>query len=207
MVRATPRFFARREYVLFLVGIGAIGLHVLDDNFLQPSPGTSAGDHLVSGLVPLGMIVLAATVYPRLRAGFRAVIALTLGFLAVVGGASEAGYYTVKVGASGDDYTGLLMIPAGALLIAVGFWTLWRTRRLDESRRRRYPRRLLIAVVGFASSSRSCSRSPFPTCTRTRRGRLFPRPSLGRPTMTSPSPPATASSSPAGTSPRRTVRP
>ena len=41
------------------------------------------------------------------------------------------------------------MIPAGALLIAVGFWTLWRTRRLDESRRRRYPRRLLIAVVGF----------------------------------------------------------
>ena len=139
----------RREYGLFLLGIGVIGVHVLDDNLLQPQPGTSAGEHLVSGLVPLAVLMLAAAVYPRLRAGFRAVIALSLGFLAVVGGAAEAGYYTVKVGASGDDYTGLLMIAAGALLIAVGVWTLWRTRRLDESRRRRYPRRFLIGVVGF----------------------------------------------------------
>ena len=104
---------------------------------------------LVSGLVPLAVLVLAASVYPRLRAGFRAIIALTAGFLALVGGAAEAGYYTVKVGASGDDYTGLLMIAAGALLIAVGVWTLWCTRRLDESRRRRYPRRFLMGVLGF----------------------------------------------------------
>ena len=27
-----------------------VGLHVVDDNFLQPEPGTSAADHLVSGL-------------------------------------------------------------------------------------------------------------------------------------------------------------
>jgi hypothetical protein len=140
---------ARRETTLFLVGIGAIGVHVLDDNLLQPQPGTSAGDHLVSGLVPLAVLGLGAAAYPRLRAGFRAVIALSLGFLALVGGAAEAGYYTVKVGASGDDYTGLLMIAAGALLLAVGASTLWRTRRLDESRRRRFPRRLLIGVVGF----------------------------------------------------------
>jgi fermentation-respiration switch protein FrsA (DUF1100 family) len=139
----------RRETALFLVGTGVIGVHVLDDNFLQPQPGTSAGDHLVSGLVPLAVLVLTAVVYPRLRAGFRAVIALSLGFLAVVGGAAEAGYYTVKVGASGDDYTGLLMIAAGVLIIAVGVWTLWRTRRLDESRRRRYPRRVLVGVMGF----------------------------------------------------------
>jgi hypothetical protein len=149
VARATPRGAVRREYVLFLVGIGAIGLHVLDDNFLQPPPGTSAGDHLVSGLVPLAMLMLAATVYPSLRSGFRAVIALTVGFLALVGGAAEAGYYTVKVGASGDDYTGLLMIAAGGLLVAVATWTLWRTRRLDESRRRRYLRRTLIGVAAL----------------------------------------------------------
>jgi fermentation-respiration switch protein FrsA (DUF1100 family) len=42
------------------------------------------------------------------------------------------------------------MIAAGALLLGVGVWTLWRTRRLDESRRRRYLRRSLIGVVGLA---------------------------------------------------------
>ena len=34
-------------------------LHVLDDNFLQPQPGTSAGDHLVSGLVPCAVLRLS----------------------------------------------------------------------------------------------------------------------------------------------------
>jgi uncharacterized protein len=144
---------ARREYGLFLLGIGLIGVHVVDDNFLQPQPGTSAADHLVSGLVPLAVLVLMAAVYRRLRAGFRAVIALTAGFLALIGGAGEAGYYTLKVGASGDDYSGLLMIPAGLLLVALGVVTLWRTRRLDDSRRWRYLRRTLLAVaalvVGF----------------------------------------------------------
>lgn len=136
-----------REYGLFLIGSGLIALHIIDDNFLHPQPGTSAEDHLVSGLVPLALLVLTAAVYRRLRAGFRAVIVLTVGFLAVVGGTAEAGYYMVKVGASGDDYTGLLMIAAGVLLLAVGVWTLWRTRRLDESRRRRYLRRSLMGVA------------------------------------------------------------
>jgi hypothetical protein len=45
----------RREYGLFLLGIGAIVLHILDENFLPPQPGTSAGEHLTSGLVPIGI--------------------------------------------------------------------------------------------------------------------------------------------------------
>jgi hypothetical protein len=40
-----------------------------DDSFLQPEPGTSAGDHLLSGLVPLAALVLSGAVYRRLRAG------------------------------------------------------------------------------------------------------------------------------------------
>jgi hypothetical protein len=47
---------ARGEYGLFPQAVGAIGLHVLDDNFLQPQPGTSAGDDLVSGLELVGRI-------------------------------------------------------------------------------------------------------------------------------------------------------
>ena len=59
--------------------LGLVALHVADDNFLQPEPGMSAGDHLLSGLVPLGLLALAAFAYPRLRAGSRAMIALIVG--------------------------------------------------------------------------------------------------------------------------------
>jgi hypothetical protein len=143
---------ARRESALFLLATGAIAVHVVDDNFLQPQPGSSASDHLMSGLVPLGVLALAAAVYSRLRAGLRATIALTLGFLGTVAGAGEAGYYTITIGPSGDDYTGLFAIPAGLLLMAVGVGTLWRTRRLDESRRRRYLRRTLLGVVAAVAA-------------------------------------------------------
>ena len=44
--------------------------------------------------------------------------------------------------------TGLLCIPAGLLLIVLGVVTLWRSRRLDERRPRRYARRALVGIVG-----------------------------------------------------------
>jgi uncharacterized protein len=140
-----------RERTLVRVGVGAIALHVVDDSFLQPQPGTSATDHLVSGLVSLTGLALAAVAYPRLRAGWRAVLALTLGVFGL-GAGSEAWYYTREVGASGDDYTGLLAIPAGLTLIAVGTVVLWRSRRLDERRLRRYGRRALIVAASLVAT-------------------------------------------------------
>lgn len=137
---------ARREHGLFLIGAGAIAVHVLDDSFLQPEPGTSAGDHLVSGLVPVAILGLLGVGYLRFRPGLRAAVAITLGFLGAIGGASEAGYYTLKVGPARDDYTGLLMIPAGLLLVGLGVVTLWKSRRRTGSRLRRYLRRGLIAL-------------------------------------------------------------
>ena len=35
-----------REARLFVLGAAMIAVHVLDDSFLQPSSGSSAGDHL-----------------------------------------------------------------------------------------------------------------------------------------------------------------
>jgi uncharacterized protein len=135
----------RRERGLLLLGVGTIAVHIVDDSFVQPQPGTSAGDHLVGGLVPLAVLGLAVFAYPRLRAGARAVMALLLGAFGL-GVASEAWYYTREVGASGDDYTGLLAIPAGLILLAVGVVTLWRSRRQDRPLWRRYGRRVLIVV-------------------------------------------------------------
>jgi dienelactone hydrolase len=124
-------------------GVGA--LHVVDDNFLQPQPGTSAGDHLVGGLIQTGLFVLFAWAYPRLRAGARATLALGVGLFMAIMGAVEAGYYAREGQLSGDDYTGLLMIPAGLLLVAIGFVTFWRSRK-GGSLVWRYARRVLIAL-------------------------------------------------------------
>ena len=136
---------------LFLVAVGVIALHVIDDSFLQPQPGTSAGDHLVSGLVPLAALALATAGYLRLPAGGRATVALVVGFFGIAAGA-EAVHYTTHVGPSGDDFTGLLSIPAGIALVGLGAVTLWRSRRRDGRLSARLARRAAIAVaaaIGF----------------------------------------------------------
>jgi dienelactone hydrolase len=129
------------------VALALVAVHIVDDNFLQPQPGMSAGDHLVSGLVPLAVLLLAAPVYGRLRAGSRAAIAIFLGAFGIVIGASEAVYYSLKVGPSGDDYTGFVALGAGLLLVSVGAATLWKSRRRDDSLWWwRYLRRLLMTA-------------------------------------------------------------
>jgi alpha/beta superfamily hydrolase len=136
----------RHEYRFFLAMVGLVALHVADDSFLQPQPGTTAGDHLVSGLVPLTVLALAAFSYPRVRAGPRAVIALLVGYFGIVVGI-EAAYYTARIGPSGDDFTGLLSIPAGIVLIGLGVAALWRSRRRDGGLPKRILRRAAIAVA------------------------------------------------------------
>jgi uncharacterized protein len=133
------------ERALATGALAVVALHVVDDNFLQPNPGMSASDHLVSGLVPLALLVVAGVFYGRVRAGARATIALLAGFLGVLGG-TEAFHYSREVGPSGDDYTGLLSILAGLLLIGLGVVTLWRSRKLSEPVWWRYGRRLLLAA-------------------------------------------------------------
>jgi uncharacterized protein len=139
-----------REAVVARIAIGLVALHVVDDSFLQPQPGTSASDHLAGGLVPLAVLGAAAWVYPRLRAGARAVLALALGLFGVVVGI-EGAYYTLNGGPSGDDFTGLLAIPAGLVLLGIGIRTLWTSRKRGGSRRRRYVRRALLAVGALAA--------------------------------------------------------
>jgi hypothetical protein len=139
-----------REHRVFFAATAAVMLHVADDNFFQPEPGVSPTDHLVSGLVPLGLLALGAAAYPRVRAGARAVLAILFGLMGLMVGLVEAGYYTVTVGPSGDDYTGLLAGAAAVALFALAAVTLWRTRKPGRSRTRRYLRRALLGVAGLA---------------------------------------------------------
>jgi dienelactone hydrolase len=134
------------ETTLAVAALALIALHVLDDSFFQPQPGTSASDHLVSGLVPFAVLVGVGACYSRARPGLRAALAATLGIFGVVAGI-EAVYYLNAGRLSGDDYTGLAAIPAGLVLVAIAVATLWRTRRIDDSLPWRWARRTLLAVA------------------------------------------------------------
>jgi hypothetical protein len=134
------------------LALAVMALHVIDDSFLQPPDGTSAGDHLASGLVPLAAFALVAWTFPRMRAGARAASALLLAPLGIALGA-EAVRYWGEVGLSGDDYSGLHAIPAGLALLGVAAVILWSSRRLDDSRAWRYPRRLLLAGAGLLGAA------------------------------------------------------
>jgi uncharacterized protein len=148
---ARVRRLPRDERSLFLVGTALVALHVLDDTLLQPPAGTSAADHLAGALVPTALLAAAAWGFGRVRAGWQAVLALTVGTFGVGIGALEAGYYTKTVGPSGDDFTGLLAIPAGLLLLVLAALTLWRSRRRDGSLARRVTRRAaLVAAAALA---------------------------------------------------------
>ena len=140
----------QRKRALILLAFGAIGLHVADDTFLQPEPGMSAGDHLVSGLVPLLVVAGAALAYGRVRVGARAVIVLLLGYFGVLAG-TEAVYYAAAGAVSGDDYTGFLSLISGFLLLLAGTVMLWRSRRRNDSVVRRYVRRGLIVTGALAA--------------------------------------------------------
>ncbi len=129
-----------------------LALHFVDANFLQPRPGTSAGDHLASGLLPAAILVAAGVIYPRLRAGVRAAVAMTFGALGIAIGFPGV-YYLLDGSASGAHYSGLLAIAAGAVLLATGPVTLWRSRRTGGSRRQRYVRRAATVVLGTLAAA------------------------------------------------------
>src|SRR3954469_2461112 len=133
---------------LFRGAVAVVALHVADDNFFQPDSGTSPGDHLLSGLVPLALLAFAAWGFPRLSGGRQGALALFLAPLGLATGL-EAVHYAKDVGASGDDFTGFLAIPAGLVLRGRGAVTLWRPRPPTGNLPWRYPRRALFAVAGF----------------------------------------------------------
>ncbi len=132
-----------RETTIVVLCVAVLVVHVLDDNFMQPEPGTAAGDHLASGLIPVLLLAATAAAYPHLRAGVRAVVAMTLGVLGLVIGAPAA-YYLHHRAVEGDHYTGLLALVAGAVLLLAGPVILWRSRRTGSTRQQRYLRRAVM---------------------------------------------------------------
>jgi len=139
--------FARTETGIVRLALGAIALHVVDGNYLQPQPGTSPGDHLASGLVPVAILFGVGAAYPLLPAWLRAATAMTFGALGLALGFPGV-YYLLDGSAEGSHYTGLLAILGGLVLLGTGPVTLWKARRRGGSRRRRWARRALATILG-----------------------------------------------------------
>ena len=143
----------------FYAAIALIALHIVDDEFLQPPSGTAIQDHLLAGLLPIGVALTAASVYPRLRAGLRAGIALIFGILTFVAGTIAFGSASAD-GISGSDWSGLLLLPTGLMLIAMAAWIPWheRGRQAETARRRWLNRAVAIAVTPLVLRPRAGSR-------------------------------------------------
>jgi dienelactone hydrolase len=135
------------EVLLFRIAVGILAVHTAVDSFIAPEPGTGPADHLGRGLVSLALLGLAAAAYPRLRAGGRAAVAAALGALALEGAALAAAD-ALAVGARGEDWTGLLLAPAGVTLLAQAVAILWRSRKPGHLRWLRRIGLVALTVVG-----------------------------------------------------------
>lgn len=173
--------FARSESGIVRLALAAVALHILDDNYIQPQPGTSAGDHLASGLIPVGVLLAVAAAYPHLPAAVRAATAMTFGAIGLAIGFPGV-YHLLHDGVSGADYTGLIVLLAGGVLLVAGPVTLWKARRTDETRRRRYLRRTLATILGALAGLAILAFLVFPIAFSygyTHLGRTGPLPDIG----------------------------
>ena len=74
-----------------------MGLNVLVDSFVAVRPGAERSDHILAAVIPLILLAAAVWLYPRMRPGLRACVALLFGALALVWG-GLAGAATVQEG-------------------------------------------------------------------------------------------------------------
>jgi hypothetical protein len=163
---AAPR--GPREVARFRLGVAAVAVYVLDDAFGHPERGADAGDHLVSGVVPLAVLSVVALLYPRLRAGARATACFALGTLAVIAGIADGARHVAVDSLGGDDLTALLAGVCGLLLMALGVAVLRDSRRHEGLRLRQVGwgaavlvlAWLVVVPVGVAIVATHKARSP-----------------------------------------------
>lgn len=138
-------YISKHTQTLFTAGAALVALRVLDDSFLQPAAGTSAADHLVSGLVPIAFLAAAAFAFRRAGSVVQGFLALLVGLAGIVAGA-DAFYYSAETGISTADLSGFASAIAGVGLLGLGGAILWRGRGTEGTRARRYGTRAAIAA-------------------------------------------------------------
>jgi uncharacterized protein len=125
------------DIAVFRAALAVVAIAVADDAYVHPEPGVVPGDHIVSGLVPLGVLVTLAATAPRLPVLLRGWLAIFTGALAITAGVTDGIRHIAVDRLSGDDVTAVLRGLAGGVLVLLGIAVLWRIRRRDRGRLRR----------------------------------------------------------------------
>ena len=137
------------EALVFRAATAVALLHAVDDAFLNRQPGVGIGQHALAAAISLAAGIGAILAFPRLRPGFRAAISLVFGVFAIVNGALHAAHISVD-GAAGSDYTGVLAVAAGAVLVVLGLALPFVHRGEGAATRgRRWGYRVVTVVAGF----------------------------------------------------------
>ena len=136
------------ETLVFWVATALALLHALDDAFLNRQRGVGLDQHALAAAIALAAGVAAMAAFSRLRPGFRAAISLLFGVLAIVNGALHVAHISVD-GAAASDYTGVLALAAGVVLVTLGLAIpfLHRGERTATSGRR-WANRAIAVVAG-----------------------------------------------------------
>ncbi len=136
------------ETAVFRIATTVALVHALDDAFLDRQSGVPASQHAIAAGISLAAGIAAVVAFPRLRPGLRAAISLVFGVLATVNGALHVKHVSVD-GAAASDYTGVLAVLAGVVLVALGLAIPFLQRGEGAATRgRRWAYRVLAVVAG-----------------------------------------------------------
>ena len=127
-VSAPGRRPGPRERKAILVCVGAIIVYLVLAYLVFVRPGASRTDHLLAVLLPAAILSLSADLWPRLPAGLRAPLSLLFGVFAIVTGLVSVDRLRVE-GTCASGLCGVLPLAAGAVLIGLGVWLLWVSRK------------------------------------------------------------------------------
>ena len=112
------------KHIFFLSGTGLVSLHLIDAAIVDVEPGASLARHLPWMAVTLAVAATAALTYRRLPRAIRAAAAGIFGALAAFDGVQHLTFVHSDL-----SITGLLTLPAAALLLAAAAGELWGINR------------------------------------------------------------------------------
>ncbi|MBE0528442.1 MAG: hypothetical protein IH629_04470, partial [Thermoleophilia bacterium] len=137
-----------RELLVLHACIIAIIAYLVLNYFVFLRPGVSWVDHVLAVVVPAAILALCAELWHNMPAGLRASLALVFGALALVTGLVAAARVRAE-GYAAAGVAGVLPLAAGAVLLGLGVWLLWTSRKRGGARWWMVVRRALLVLVAL----------------------------------------------------------